>query len=151
MPFIIRKAKIGDLLKTYEWANEKDVIRNSINRKKKVSFEEHTLWFNNYINSKSNNLFIGTLNNQKIGLVRIDLIKENYFLSYLIDKKKRNKGFGFKMLNKIIKKYKGTKKTIKALVKRNNIASNLIFKKLGFKKKYINYKKNLTIYELENL
>ena len=35
MPFIIRKAKIGDLLKTYEWANEKDVIRNSINRKKK--------------------------------------------------------------------------------------------------------------------
>ena len=34
MPLTIRKAKIDDLLKIFEWANEKVVIQNSIERSK---------------------------------------------------------------------------------------------------------------------
>ena len=49
MPLIIRKAKILDLKKTFEWANYKDVIKNSIRRNSKVSLYEHTAWFKKYI------------------------------------------------------------------------------------------------------
>ena len=52
MPINIRKAKISDLLKTYEWANEKEVIKSSIERSSKVSLTEHKKWFKKYLISK---------------------------------------------------------------------------------------------------
>jgi len=149
MPLTIRKAKISDLLKTFEWANEKEVITNSIERSKKVTIKEHSKWFKKYIMSTSSTILIGSFNNEKIGLVRIDLKKKEFFISYLIDKKKRNKGFGYRMLNKVITKHKYKKKIFKARVKQNNLASNYIFIKLGFKKKYTNQNKNIFLYRLE--
>lgn len=149
MPLTIRKAKINDLLKTFEWANEKEVITNSIERSKKVTIKEHSKWFKKYIMSTSSTILIGSFNNEKIGLVRIDLKKKEFFISYLIDKKKRNKGFGYRMLNKVITKHKYKKKIFKARVKQNNLASNYIFIKLGFKKKYTNQNKNIFLYRLE--
>ena len=150
MPINIRKAKLSDLLKTYEWANEKEVIKSSIERYGKVTLAEHKKWFKNYLESKSKNLFIARLNNKKIGLVRLDLKKKEYFISYLVDKKNRNKGFGFKILNKIIKKYKNKKIIFKARVKKENFASNIIFARLGFRKRYINHNKNISLYRLDN-
>jgi RimJ/RimL family protein N-acetyltransferase len=149
MPLTIRKAKINDLLKTFEWANEKEVITNSIVRSKKVTIKEHSTWFKKYITSVSSTIFIVCLNNEKIGLVRIDLKEKEFFISYLIDKKKRNRGFGYRMLDKIIKKYKNKKKIFKARVKQDNLASNSIFIKLGFKIKYTNQNKNIFLYRLE--
>ena len=55
------------------------------------------------------------------------------------------------MLNKIIKKYNGSKNNFKARVKKNNYASNSIFLNLGFKIKYTNNDKNIILYELKNL
>ena len=149
MPLTIRKAKIDDLLKIFEWANEKVVIQNSIERSKKVSINEHSKWFKRYITSKYNFIFIASLKNRRIGLVRVDHQKKEIFLSYLVDRKKRNKGFGYQMLSKIIKKFKNEKRVFKARVKRDNVASNSIFIKLGFKIKYTNQNKNTFLYRLE--
>ena len=151
MPLTIRKAKIDDLLKIFEWANEKVVIQNSIERSKKVSINEHSKWFKRYITSKYNFIFIVSLKNRRIGLVRVDHQKKEIFLSYLVDRKKRNKGFGYQMLSKIIKKFKNEKRVFKARVKRDNVASNSIFIKLGFKIKYTNQNKNTFLYRLENI
>jgi len=147
MSITIRKAKISDLLKTFEWANEKETIKNSIERSKKVSLNEHTKWFKNYIFSKHNHLLIASYKTQLIGLVRIDMKKKYFFLSFLVDKDKRNKSFGYRILNKVIKKYK-KKKFFQARVKKNNLASNLIFKKLGFEIKYTNQIKKTYLYRL---
>jgi predicted acetyltransferase len=149
MPLTIRKANINDLLKTFEWANEKEVIKNSIERSKKIEINEHSTWFKKYITLKFSSLFIVSLRSEKIGLVRIDYKKKEFFLSYLVDRKKRNKGYGYQMLNKIIKKFKNKKKVFKARVKRSNLASNSIFIKLGFKIKYTNQDKNTFLYRLE--
>ena len=149
MPLTIRKAKIDDLLKTFEWANEKVVIQNSIERSKKVSISEHSKWFNRNITSKSNFIFVVSFKNKRIGLVRVDYKKKEIFLSYLVDKKKRNKGFGYQMLGKIIKILKKKGRIFKARVKRDNVASNSIFIKLGFKIKYTNQNKNTFLYRLE--
>lgn len=149
MPLTIRKAKIDDLLKTFEWANEKVVIQNSIERSKKVSISEHSKWFKRHIISKSNFIFVVSFKNKRIGLVRVDYKKKEIFLSYLVDKKKRNKGFGYQMLSKIIKILKKKGRIFKARVKRDNVASNSIFIKLGFKIKYTNQNKNTFLYRLE--
>ncbi len=149
MPLTIRKANINDLLKTFEWANEKEVIKNSIERSKKIEINEHSTWFKKYITLKFSSLFIVSLRSEKIGLVRIDYKKKEFFLSYLVDRKKRNKGYGYQMLNKIIKKFKNKKKVFKARVKISNLASNSIFIKLGFKIKYTNQDKNTFLYRLE--
>ena len=149
MPLTIRKANINDLLKTFEWANEKEVIKNSIERSKKIEINEHSTWFKKYITLKFSSLFIVSLRSEKIGLVRIDCKKKEIFLSYLVDRKKRNKGYGYQMLNKIIKKFKNKKKVFKARVKISNLASNSIFIKLGFKIKYTNQDKNTFLYRLE--
>ena len=80
MPLIIRKAKILDLKKTFEWANYKDVIKNSIGRNSKVSLYEHTAWFKKYIRSKNHLLFIALYKRKKIGMVRFDKKKMNSLL-----------------------------------------------------------------------
>jgi len=150
MPLTIRKANIDDLSKTFKWANEREVIKSSIERSKKVEMNEHSVWFKKYISLKSSYLFIASLRSEKIGLVRIDCKKKEIFLSYLVDRKKRNKGLGYQMLNKIIKKFKNKKKIFKARVKRNNLPSNSIFIKLGFKVIYTNQNKNTFLYRLVN-
>ena len=52
MSLTIRKAKVIDLKKTLEWANDKEVIKNSLNRNHKVNPIEHFKWFNNYLKAK---------------------------------------------------------------------------------------------------
>ena len=80
----------------------------------------------------------------------MDLEKKEYFISYLVDKKNRNKGLGFAMLSKILKKYKNKKIIFKARVKKENFASNIIFTRLGFRKRYINHNKDISLFRLDN-
>ena len=70
MPMVIREAKLRDLKKTFQWANDKDVIRNSLNRNSKVNKREHLVWFKNYLKAKKKMIFIGTVNRKPVGMVR---------------------------------------------------------------------------------
>ena len=145
MSLTIRKAKIIDLKKTFEWANDKEVVKNSLNRNNKVNHIEHRNWFNTYLKEKKKIMFIGTINRKPVGMVRLDYIKMKIFVSYLIDTKNRKKGLGFEMLKKALEYIKRKNKgyIINAEVKKKNIGSNKIFKKLGFIK--YNLKKNNTV------
>ena len=102
MPMVIREAKLRDLKKTFQWANDKDVIRNSLNRNSKVNKSEHLVWFKNYLKTKKKMIFIGTVNRKPVGMVRLDYTKMRIFISYLIDAKSRKKGLGFEMLKKVV-------------------------------------------------
>lgn len=150
MPLIIRKAQIKDLKKTFEWANYKEVIKNSLKRTKKVKFNEHNSWFRNYINSKNNFIFIAYFRRKKIGMVRLDGMKNEFFVGYVIDRKYRNKKFSSQMLNKVIKKIqrKGHKLVLNALVIKSNLPSIKMIKKVGFKKSYTRQNKNIILYKL---
>lgn len=150
MSFRLRRANKFDLFLTYNWANDKLVIKNSLKRKKKIKISDHKIWFKKYQNSKFNFIYIFSKNKNNIGLVRLELIKNFYFISYLVDKKFRNKGLGYIMLKKFIY-YCFNKKKIKifcAKVKYNNIISIKIFEKLGFKKYYTNNIKKIFYYKL---
>ena len=133
MPISLLKAKEKHLFTTYRWANEKVTLRNSITGKK-ITLEGHKNWFKKYITSKNKLMKIVYLNKKPIGLVRLDKMYGNYYISYLIDKNYRGKRHAYMALSKYIKKVKSLKKNKKifAIVKKNNIPSVKIFNKLKF-------------------
>jgi len=133
MPISLLKTKEKHLLITFRWANEKKLIKNSLKRKK-ISFKDHQIWFIKILNSKNKIMKIIYLNKIPIGLIRLDKKYDNYYLSYLIEKKFRGRGYAFLALSKFIKNIKkfAKIKKISALVKKNNIPSVKIFNKLNF-------------------
>lgn len=150
MSLRLRKACKSDLILIFNWANEKSVIKNSINRIRKLSVKEHEIWYKKYNSSKFNFIYIFSKNKNDIGLVRLDLVKNLYFISYLIDKKFRNKGLGYIMLKKFLTFFYKKKKikNFYAKVKSNNISSIKIFEKLGFRKYYTNNVNRIFYYKL---
>ena len=151
MSLTIRKAKVIDLKKTLEWANDKEVIKNSLNRNHKVNPIEHFKWFNNYLKAKKNTILIGTINRKPVGMVRLDYTKMKICISYLIDNKSRKKGLGFEMLKSVVDNLKRKNKgyIINAEVKKLNIGSNKIFKKLGFIKYNLKKSNTISYYKLK--
>ena len=151
MSLTIRKAKVIDLKKTLEWANDKEVIKNSLNRNHKVNPIEHFKWFNNYLKAKKNMILIGTINRKPVGMVRLDYTKMKICISYLIDNKSRKKGLGFEMLKSVVDNLKRKNKgyIINAEVKKLNIGSNKIFKKLGFIKYNLKKSNMVSYYKLK--
>lgn len=143
----IREAKPKDSQKSFEWANDREVIKNSLNRKKRVTQNTHNKWFQNYLKSKKKFIFICVLNKRSIGMVRLDFIQKKVNISYVIDTKERQKGLGFKMLKNVVDTFKKKNKgySMHAKVKKKNISSNIIFHKLGFKR--ISLKNNRIFYQ----
>ena len=150
MSITIRKAKIKDLEKTYKWTNYKDVIKNSIERTKKVSLHEHTQWFNKYIESKKNSMFIACYKNDQVGMVKIDNIKNELFVGIVIDKKHRNKKLSVQMFNKVINRQKKKVKNLilKAKIKNDNLSSIKMIEKLGFVRSPNRQNKNIILFKL---
>ena len=129
----IRKIKEKDLLLTYNWSNDDLVRKNSIS-KKKILLKNHTSWFKKKINSNKDIIYISCINSNPVGMVRMEKKKNFFYLSYLISKKFRKKGLGFKMLSIFLKKFykKSPYLKVKACILKNNYASIKIFEKVGF-------------------
>lgn len=122
------------------WFNDKEVRQyldfktpktktEIINWLKKITTSEKYCYFSIFLPKQ--NQFIG-----HVGLKNINLIKKTAEIGIVIGEKKYwRKGIGTKTVLKIIKKAKklGLKKII-AEINKNNIASQNLFSKLGFKK-----------------
>ena len=115
----------------FKWHNLKSVINNSLKRRK-IKLTEHKKWFYGQIKSK-NIIKIIYYKKLPIGVIRLEKKKYNYFISYLIIPSHRKRGFALNSLKLFLNKIK-SKKVIKivALVKKNNLPSIKIFKKLNF-------------------
>ncbi len=146
MPINLVEAKEQHLLFAFKLANDKETIKNSILRKK-ITLEQHTIWFKRFLNSKNKIFKIIYLNKNPIGLIRLEKKYRNYYLSYSIDPRFRRRGYASLALLKFIKKIKMNKKIKKiiALVKKKNTASIKIFNKLNFID--IHYKKKIFKFE----
>ena len=97
----------------FNWRNEKSVVKNSISRKK-VNYKNHKIWFQKRMSIEPILFWILKKNNSSVGTIRLDKKKRSYFLSYLIDKNFRNRGFGSIIIEKMLKK-----KTVKNILKKN--------------------------------
>ena len=133
-----RKAEEKDIKIYFKWANDKEVLNNSINSNY-IRYNEHIIWFNKKIYEKNSFLYIFGKDGIPLGQVRFENDKkDNLFnINYSVDKNYRGRGFGkaiVKMGIEQLLKENGLseKLRLKAFVKEKNIASIRVFKTLNF-------------------
>ena len=132
----IRLATIADAQDIMNWRN--DVIsRRMFFNSDEVSFSEHYGWFNSSLESNTSELFIGTQNDEKIGVCRFDILEENQLaeVSINLNPTKRGKHLSKCFLKLSMEKFfKNHNFSVKARIKKENLASISLFEGLGFKK-----------------
>jgi len=144
----LRSATDRDENLLFKWRNINELVALSYYQNK-VTLDEHKKWFRNKINSPSCELFIIQLNNQDIGLIRIDIRQEDGEVTIYLIPGNEGMGFGYKSLSQALKSIKTNCKAFIAKVQINNIPSQKLFTKLDFKEisrdsKIILYKKTIT-------
>lgn len=130
----LREADIEDSEMLFNWANEINVRRNSINQEP-IIWENHLKWFAKKLNDPETKFLILTSEGNLLGQIRIDLIDSYWNIDYSIDSQLRGKGLGKEIVRLLINKFESYK--FKATVKKQNKASINVFVNLGFKKMQI--------------
>lgn len=142
----LKNAKFTHLNLLLKWRNLKSVLKNS-NEQKKVRMNDHKKWFRKQLDSK-NIIKLVYFQKVPIGVVRLELKKCFFLISYLIIPKFRGKGYGAKALKLIMqKKYLKNIKKLVAIVKKDNTPSIRIFSKLNFKQVNVLKKNSKIIFE----
>tara|TARA_A100001011_G_C13987851_1_gene706018 strand:- start:165 stop:626 length:462 start_codon:yes stop_codon:yes gene_type:complete len=134
-----------DSMDIFTWRND-ETSRANFFSNNKISFEDHSNWFKEKLNSKDSFLILLEIEGEgeKVGVVRYDEVNEIYEVSININPKFRGKGLGHICLLEAEKILKIKNIFLSAKVLKENAASHRIFIKANyylFKKK-----KSLTEY-----
>lgn len=128
----LRIATIKDCELFYEWATESEVRKNSTNSEM-FSYSSHKKWFKEMLKSSTTKLYIGEVQNRKIGQVRLEYLNGGlYLIGFSVANKERSKGYGFKLLAQVLSLY--PERNYQAFVKDINLRSLNLFEKLGFER-----------------
>lgn len=149
MKICLREVDQKDCDLIYNWANDENVRRNSFFQDK-IIYTDHINWFNKKINEPNNYFYILVNDEGDVGTVRLDIENQIGTISYSISRLYRGKQYGTIIIEELEKKIEECRIDIHSLyaeVKYTNVASQKIFKKLGFKEyefqEKIVYKKEL--------
>ena len=131
----LRRVKETDMKLLFDWRNNELVRKNSFCMDP-VEWNEHVKWFNTTLVKSSVLFFILICKEQEVGLIRIDLELDNTaIINYSIAEKYRGLGYGKQILHlaetELYERFKN-KYMLKALVKENNISSQVAFERLGY-------------------
>lgn len=130
----LRSATIDDVNLLFDWVNEQSVRNNSFNTNK-ISMEEHQAWLERVLTDVNTKLYILQVDDDSIGQVRLVYDNNIWQISYSIALPYRAQGYGKIILqlaeNELIRGGHGGEK-LYAEVKADNIASQRIFKQLGY-------------------
>lgn len=131
----LRIVKETDIKLLFDWRNNEFVRKNSFCMAP-VEWNEHVKWFNTTLVKSSVLFFIMMCNEQEVGQIRIDLELDNTaIINYSIAEKYRGLGYGKQILHlaetELYERFKN-KYMLKALVKENNISSQVAFERLGY-------------------
>lgn len=130
----LRPAKLADVKLFFDWVNEPAVRKNSFNTDN-ISWEEHLSWFQAALGNNNIRIFVLIVNDIPVGQIRLNK-KEYWQISYSIAPAYRGRGYGRIMLQLaenelIVSEHIGEK--LLAEVKSDNIASQRIFTRLGYR------------------
>ena len=116
----------------FQWKNDKATIENSIT-KRGVTMEEHLNWLQNVIDNPQRQLFILDVDGISVGQLRLDLEGVTAEISYGLGAEFRGKGLGKVLLEQaetLAETFAISELTAEVLP--HNIASQKLFKNLGF-------------------
>lgn len=134
---LIRTADLSDLQDIFEWRND-SFSRSMFLSSEAVSLKEHIDWYQRSLSNPLRKIFIGSIEDLKVGVVRFDfdLDTDQSEVSINLNPQLRNNGYGFTLLSKSINIYDQDKyATLTAKIRRGNNASLKIFSKCDFKNK----------------
>lgn len=128
----LRQATEKDCELVYEFANDPVVRANSFSTDA-IKYDDHLNWYQAKINSDDSKIYILSSEQEALGQVRIDKVgRSRYKISYMISSGNRGKGYAKKMLQLLEEKVQSGA-VFEAEVKKDNIASQKVFKSLGYK------------------
>ncbi|GAA0782638.1 GNAT family N-acetyltransferase [Hathewaya limosa] len=141
MNYYLKQVEEEDCDLLFEWANNKEVRKNSFNNTE-ISYDEHIKWFKKMILSPNVFMYIMDNGSNSVGQVRIDVIENCATISYSIDKEFRGQKLGTLIIKLIEKKIEELYEIdeIIGYVKKDNEPSKKIFKNLGYIEKDLNNK-----------
>lgn len=137
----LRKAKLKDAKKLFEWRNEEETRKNSFSSKP-VCWEDHLKWLEKKLSDENCYFYILEDGVKEIGTIRLDVDPETCLaeISYNIESSCRGKGYGKKLLFLAEQKIKEQNKadlvrieTLGGNVKPENKASAKCFLENGYK------------------
>ncbi len=133
MALNLRKATGADAEILFRWRNEHETRANSFHTEL-IPYEEHVAWLKAALRNPSQEIYIFCDRDVPIGQVRLSVEGDSATISYSIDAAYRAKGYGHTMLRYMEKicADRGTPIILRGYVKKNNIASQVIFEKLGY-------------------
>ena len=124
-----RLVKQSDCKLLFDWANEPSSRNNSINSKK-ITWEEHTKWFNQKLNSPKTKMYL-FFNQDPVGVLRLEETNNMLQISFSVDLEQRGKGIGNQMISFALKQFPNS--DFCAQVLERNINSHKIFLRHNFK------------------
>ena len=126
----LRPANLNDIELLFNWANDKSVRKNSIN-KDNILWDNHIKWFSSKVQSKKTVIYILDIFTKSVGQIRYDFNGDYWEIDYSIDTDYQGMGLGKYILSKTLLKFEN--KTIKGNVLSTNISSIKAFQSVGFK------------------
>lgn len=137
LKMLIRPADLSDLQDIFEWRND-SFSRSMFLSSKAVSLNEHIDWYQRCLKNPHKKIFIGLIDDLKIGVVRFDfdVDTDQSEVSINLNPQLRGNGYGFTLLSKSISLYEQSNDaTLIATIKKENSSSLKIFSKCNFHKK----------------
>ena len=138
----------------WNWRND-PLTRQMFFNGEKISWKEHSSWYENALSDDSMKLYVGEEKNIPVGMVRFDKCdkeKSIFEVSINISPENRGKGLGKKLLTSSLFRIFNEEldcRVIKANVKKHNEYSNKLFRSCGFI--FCGEKPEINIYEFQKL
>jgi RimJ/RimL family protein N-acetyltransferase len=130
----IRKVELSDSLDLLMWKNDSLSCEMSL-KSRKVTATEHQNWLLNNLIHPQNQIYIGIINEQKIGVCyfNVNNHEKTAVVSINLNPNMRGKKLSLQLLAGCIEKFKTSNSyPLKAVINKKNLASLIIFKKCGF-------------------
>ncbi|MBU3142322.1 GNAT family N-acetyltransferase [Clostridium sp. CF012] len=123
------------------------MVRENSFDNNEIKYKDHIKWFNNKLNSNTTDIFVFYYGSIPAGKVSIDIKNKEAIISYSIDKDYRGRNLSIEMLGLLEMNTKREISKFVGYVKYDNIKSQKVFQRLGYKKMecddYIKYYKQL--------
>ena len=132
----VRKAELRDAEAIFEWRND-ELTRKMSHSTDAIRWEGHREWFASSLDNKNRLLLLckNEIGSRKIAMIRFDVISSRALVSINLSPQMRGKGLSKLCLSEAIKYFKNEFPQVLALdagIKAENIASQRVFKSIGF-------------------
>ena len=146
MDAYLREATEKDTNILFCWVND-PAVRESAFSTKKISYKEHTEWYNIFLKRTDCKQYIYMYDNEAVGQARVEICQNEAEIDYSICREKRHMGHGKKLLKLLCIQVRidfPDVQKLTARVKTDNIASQRAFITAGYTEKFTLFELNIS-------